>query len=120
MKSAIDALYQLLSLSCFDYHDETVCQNQFEECLKDAGIQYHREFKLVNGIIDFYFPKSGLGLEIKASKAWSKMKVYRQCERYLEDARLSGLILATGKSQGMPNSINEKPVKVLNLGVAFL
>jgi len=120
MKSPIDALFQLLSLVAFDYHDESVCQMQLEEYLKDSGIEFHREFKLCGGIIDFYFPKSKLGLEVKANKTWGKTKVYRQCERYLADDRLHGLILATGKTQGMPQLINDKPIKVLQLGVAFL
>ncbi|WP_415913096.1 hypothetical protein [Neptuniibacter sp. QD37_11] len=118
----IQALIQLLSRGRFDYVDEKVCQEQIERFLITKGVEFEREYILPegNGIIDFYFPKSGLGLEIKASAQWSKTEVYRQCERYCKCEQITGLVLATGKSQGLPESINGKPVQVFKLGALLL
>lgn len=116
----IEALLGLLSRGQFDYADETKCQLMIEDFLLGCGAVFHREFQLSDGIVDFFFPRSGLCLEVKASKQWSRRAVYRQCERYCKDARVMGLVLATGRSQGLPDLINGKPVRVLALGAAFL
>lgn len=116
----LEALIGLLSRGQFDYADETRCQLMIENFLVECGAVFHREFQLTDGIVDFFFPRSGLCLEVKASKQWSRRAVYRQCERYCKDERVTGLVLATGRSQGLPELINGKPVRVLALGAAFL
>lgn len=116
----IDVLVQLLHRHRFDYADEKICQLQIEEFLTSAGADFVREAKIAGGFVDFFFPRSGLVLEIKASKNWNAREVYRQCERYCGDDQVMGLVLATGRSQGMPAEIAGKPVRVLQLGAAFL
>lgn len=118
--NSLKALEILLSRAQFDYVSEAVCQQQIEIFLTDNGVEFEREFQLNDGVIDFFFPRSGLGLEIKASKMWSKTQVYRQMERYSKSPVIKGLLLATGKAQGLPDQINEKPVSVHLLGGAFL
>lgn len=119
-EARLEALVGLLSRGQFDYADETRCQLMIENFLLECDAVFHREFPLTDGIVDFFFPRSGLCLEIKASKQWSRRAVYRQCERYCTDDRVTGLVLATGRSQGLPEIINGKPVRVLLLGAAFL
>ena len=120
--AALDALCSLLEREGrFDYSDEKICQNQIEEFLNRKGITFLREHELPGaGITDFYFPNSRLVLEVKAGKGWSKRGVYRQCERYCGHPDVQGLLLATGKIQGMPESINGRPVRIYQLGIGFL
>lgn len=117
---SLQALHGLLSTGRFDYADEQTCQQQIATFLARHNVPFQREFKLGSRYIDFYFPRSKLGLEIKASKQLSRRAVYRQCKAYCEFEELSGLLLATGRYQGLPSEIEGKPTKVLQLGVAFL
>lgn len=120
-KTPMEILMTVLSQKAFDYIDETACQNQMERYLESLGVQFRREYSLSPGSrVDFYFPNSGIGLEVKANKNWGKMRVYRQLERYAESNEINGLILATGKAQSLPDQINGKPVMIHNLGVAHL
>ena len=114
-------LTQILSAARFDCQDELACQEQIERLLAEKGVGYRREHHLSQGnIIDFYFPRSGLGLEVKVFKRWSKREVYRQVERYCSHDELNGLLLATAKAQGLPYSIHGKPVLVHQLGLSVL
>jgi len=120
-REVLNYLVDILTAGRFDYIDEVVCQNQIEEHLLKLEINYKREYRLGDGgIVDFYFPKSGIGLEVKASKQWSKIKVFRQCERYCKNPQIKGLLLATARSQALPESIEDKPVEVFSLGVSQL
>lgn len=115
------ALAALLQGHRLVYADEKVCQDQIEAILFAKGIDYRREYRLGDaGICDFYFPNSRIVLEAKAFKSWSKLKVYRQCERYCRRPEVAGLLLATGKAQGLPTVIAEKPVRVHQLGLGAL
>lgn len=116
----VDVLSRLIAQGRFDYAVESVCQGQVQAYLEQIGAEFIREYPIGRGFVDFYFPNSGLVLEIKAHKKWSAREVYRQCERYCDDDRVSGLVLLTGKAQGMPGEIAGKPVRVIQLGAAFL
>lgn len=117
----LNTLLSILGKHAFDYVDESVCQRQIGDCLTSYGIEFEREFRLSGkDRIDFYFPRSGIGLEIKAGKLWSKLEVYRQLERYASHETINGLILATGRAQGLPLIINDKPVRLHSMGAAHL
>lgn len=120
--SPIDTLHRLLlSDGRFDYSDEMICQNAIAQFLDSKSISFLREYELAgSGVCDFYFPNSRIVLEVKAGKGWSKRGVYRQCERYCQHEDVSGLVLATGKIQGMPETISNKPIRVYQLGLGFL
>lgn len=119
---ALDALHLLLIKNGrFDYSDEKICQNQIEVFLSSHNINFIREFSIPQvGVTDFYFPRSKIVLEVKAGKSWSKRGVFRQCERYCSHPEVHGLILATGKIQGLPPVINGKPIRIYQLGLGFL
>ncbi|MFA0809303.1 hypothetical protein [Microbulbifer epialgicus] len=120
--TALDALYGLfLREGRFDYSDELICQNQIEKFLTARDIKYFREHSLSGAeVTDFYFPNSKLVLEVKAGKNWSKRRVYRQVERYCAHPDVEGLLLATGKVQGLPEAINGCPVRIYQMGLGFL
>ncbi|ELA9885291.1 hypothetical protein QRL11_004556 [Vibrio parahaemolyticus] len=120
-KSLIDKLEALIGIlrkGKYEFADEKVCQEYLEEHFTNLGLRFEREYRLSDGrsIIDFFFPNSGIGLEVKASKAWNKMGVYRQCERYCLNPEVTGLILATAKPQGLPEQIEGKPTRFYYLG----
>lgn len=120
VEQRLDALFQLLSQGRFNYADERKCQDAIEVFLEQQDVPFEREFKLGTRFIDFYFPRSKLGLEIKANKQLSRRAVYRQCRDYCGFECISGLLLATGRVQGLPAQLNGKPTRVLQLGVSFL
>ncbi|MBO1897745.1 hypothetical protein HNW13_018565 [Shewanella sp. BF02_Schw] len=116
--SRMDALLVLIRQGKYEFADERICQQYMEEYFSQLGLTFLREYRLQDGlsIIDFYFPNSGVGLEVKASKKWNKMAVYRQCHRYCKNEEIKGLILATARPQGLPESINGKPSIIYLLG----
>lgn len=117
----IDILTRLLGEGRFDYSDEAECQRQIAAFLVERRVGFMKEHDLgKSGICDFYFERSRLVLEVKAGKQWNKREVYRQCERYCRHEDVQGLVLATGRIQGMPTSIFGKPIRVYQLGLGFL
>ncbi len=121
-EQTLSLLIRLLRTRSFDYADEKVCQVQMDEFLRAKGLSFLREHDFGGGvgICDFFFPRSGIVLEAKAFKSWSKRQVYRQCERYCGHSEVSGLLLATGKAQGLPDAICGKPARVYQLGLGAL
>ena len=120
-ESIIETLLNILQSKAYDYIDEKRCQDQMEEHFSELGIGFIREFRLdEHSRIDFFFPNSGIGLEVKAGKSWSRMKVYRQVERYTKSPDIRGVILATGRAQTLPALINDKPIRLHCLGAAHL
>ncbi|KXS55015.1 MAG: Uncharacterized protein AWU57_611 [Marinobacter sp. T13-3] len=119
---ALDLVMQVLSRRTFDYSDEKRCQVEIAEHFESLSLNVEREHNFGTGIgvCDFFFPQSGIVVETKAYKSWSKKQVYRQCERYCKQPSVTGLILATGKAQGLPAFIHGKPVRVYQLGRSAL
>lgn len=121
VQPSINALLALLQRQAFDYVDETACQIQIANYLNRYGIPFEREYSLTpRDRIDFFFPRSGIGLEIKANKRWQKRKVLSQLTRYAEHDSITALILATGAAQAVPEVINGKPCRIHHLGAAHL
>lgn len=120
IEPAARALISLLRQRHFDCLDEKRCQSQMEALFNEKAIPFEREYPLTTGPIDFYFPRSGLGLEVKANKRWTKREVFRQVERYCQDENIAGVLLATAKAQNLPPRIADKPVYVYLMGMAAL
>lgn len=119
---ALHALASLLQRRSFSYVDEKVCQQEIHAFLESKGVPVVREhdFGIGVGVCDFFLPRSGLVIEVKAHKSWAKRAVYRQCERYCRMSEVKGLLLATGKAQGLPSTIAGKPALVYQLGLGAL
>lgn len=47
-------------------------------------------------------------------------KIYKQCERYANFDQVKQLVLITNRSMGFPETINNKPCYVINIGRAWL
>lgn len=114
----LEGLIGILRLGKYEFADEKVCQEHLAQHFTNQGLRFEREYRLSDGVsvIDFFFPNSGIGLEVKASKAWNKMSVYRQCKRYCLCPEVKGLILATAKPQALPENIEGKPARFYLLG----
>lgn len=118
-----DKLYNLsllLSRGRYRLGDEKNCQEDMAKFLEVQGVPFYREHPLSDGIVDFYLPRSRIGIEVKVSKQWSKMEVYRQCERYCTDSSVDALLLATASAQRLPELISQKPARVLLLSQTAL
>lgn len=113
---ALSELIAILRSKMIPYTTEKDCQAHIRDLLDSYGATYSAEYRLGDDIIDFYFPRSKLAAEVKVLKSWSKIEVYRQCERYLKHDDVAGLLLVTAKSQGMPEKVCDKPVRVFYLG----
>jgi hypothetical protein len=110
----------LISRGRYRLGDEKACQEDMANFLIAQGVPFYREHQLSDGIVDFYLPRSRIGIEVKVSKQWGKMDVYRQCERYCEDPSVDALLLATASAQRLPELINQKPARVLLLSQTAL
>lgn len=116
----LERLSVLLKRGRYRLGDEGWCQQDIGSWLNKNGVIFKREFVLNQGRVDFFLPKSGIAIEVKVSKQWQKMAVFRQCEGYCRDSRVLGLLLATGASQGLPLEIEGKPARVLKLSETAL
>jgi len=113
----VEELYAILSKYTFDLKNEKDLQYQIADVLEYNNIIFRKEWKLSKeSIIDFYAHNTGIEVKLKGSP----MDIFRQCERYLQFDVVKGLILITNKSIHLPELINNKPTKVLNLGNAWL
>lgn len=103
----------------FSLDNEKQVQKQVQELLKKNGIEHIREYKLDDkNIPDFFFINTGLCVEIKIKGG--KKAIYRQLVRYSEFEQVEALILLTNKSMSLPLSINNKPTKIINMGMSWL
>lgn len=113
----IEEIFNCLTRYRFSLSDEKRTQEQIETVLKSAAIPYLREHRLSDGdIVDFMC--GDIAVEIKVQG--SRMKIFRQIERYAANDSVSGLILVTNVATGFPREVNGKPVYVLNLAMAWL
>ncbi len=119
-EKSMDLLMQHLNRGVYSVSEELVTQNQIEQVLQAADIQYEREKIFETGTVDFFLPKEGIAIEVKANKQWNKLEVFRQCERYCKEESVKGIVLATAKIQGLPDKIEGKPAAVLQLSLGAL
>jgi hypothetical protein len=103
----------------FSIHNEKILQEEIEDELIRNNIEYIREYRLSNkSIIDFYFPKEKIGMEIKIKG--SVFKIFEQVERYAEFDEISEIILASSKFVNLPKEIKNKKAYFISLSEAFL
>lgn len=116
----MERVIKILSSKKFDLHNEKILQQQIESCLNKEGINFKREVELSKrDKIDFIVNIDGqkIGLEIKIDG--NAKSIYKQLQRYcLHD--IDAIILATNKTVGLPEQINNKPTSIVKLGRAWL
>lgn len=107
----------LLSDRKFSLHNEKILQHEINAVLFTANVSIQREYRLdEKNVIDFFCV--GVGVEIKING--SRKEIFRQCQRYCQFNEITSLILVTNRAMGLPESINNKPCRVINLGRAWL
>jgi hypothetical protein len=120
MSAEAAAIVRHLSLVRADLSDEKRAQADLFAALTPVFTDppVEREVRLGAGdVIDFMI--GGVGIEVKLKGA-RKADVYRQLGRYARHDRVSGLILATNLSMGLPKEIDGKPAWFVSLGKAWL
>ncbi|MCY9870345.1 hypothetical protein [Vibrio barjaei] len=115
-KKKLEAALEVLGRARLNISNEAKAQVELSLYFQKIGLNFEKEYRLDEGIVDFFLPDSGIAIELKVDKGWSKTKVFRQCERYCQSDEVHGIILATGAYQGLPEKINGKPALVFQMG----
>jgi hypothetical protein len=91
--------------------------------VRGDGLHVVREAKMVGGLrIDFAVEHdcrccfTGIAVKI----AGGRRDIFRQLKAYCEDARLVELVVVTSRALALPETINGKPVAIVDLGRAWL
>jgi hypothetical protein len=101
----------------FSLTNEKKLQSEVEEVFKKENVNFKREHQLGDhGIVDFMVDNIAIELKVKGNPK----SIYRQCRDYCDHDDVHSLILATNRSMGLPNEINNKPVFIIHLGMAHL
>jgi len=101
----------------FDTSCEATLQAQIENVLQESGIEYQREVHLsLRDRIDFLV--HGIGIEVKITG--SAKAIFRQCQKYCTYDQIESFILVSGRSMGLPETIEGKPCYYHNLGQSWL
>lgn len=100
----VEKILNILNSYHFSIHDEKYLQEEISQVFKEENIEFKKEHKLSNGIIDFMIDDIGLEVKIKGQN----MAIYRQIERYMENDSIKAIILANVKPMTLPEVINDK------------
>lgn len=99
----------------YDLTSEHVTQQQIASALEHAGVRFEREYVLGDRERVDFLCAGGIAIEVKL-RQWRAREVHRQVVRYCGHQAVTAMVLATGRSIGMPREINGKPVVVIPLG----
>lgn len=108
----------LLRQKRFNLTNEKVTQSEIADYLNEIGVEFLREYRLNGKDIPDFIIYDHVAIEIKI-KGGSR-DIYSQCERYCKHDKIKFIILMVNKAMGMPETINNKPVYVVNMGKAWL
>lgn len=119
--SLLDRLVFRISQVRFAYSNEASLQNQINELFTSiAPGRFEREFVFDNpksGRIDFFFPVSGIGVEVKAyGTGGSGAQTFTQLLKYAEVPEITSLILICGKAliaSQIPSEILGKSIRII-------
>jgi hypothetical protein len=107
----------MLSRKRFTLATEKDVQAEIEAVLKSSVPEYRREVELdKKNEIDFMVGTVGIEVKIKGAKS----AIYKQLERYAALDEITELIFVTSKTVGIPATINNKSVYVVNMSKAWL
>jgi hypothetical protein len=114
---AAKRIKDLLAMHRLDISCEATLQIQIERIFQQNSLKYERELCLSpHDRIDFF--SEGIGIEVKIKG--SAKAIFRQCQSYCSYEQVRALILVTGRSMGLPTSIQGKPCYYFNPGWAWL
>jgi len=103
----------LLGSFSYPLGHETLLQEAVEKVLTDEKVPFKREFVLSPGSRVDFFVDEHIALELKIKM--SARHVFRQLERYATHDQVDSLVLMTLGTGGVPPSVNDKPIYVVNL-----
>jgi len=109
-----DELSDLLSIQRFNFCSELELQDGIESVIRNAGLEYEREFKIGPGSrIDFLV--GDVGVEVKIGG--SLQAATRQLHRYAQSEAIGSLILVSSRlfHSYFPETLNGKQLRVVNL-----
>ncbi len=107
----------ILSRKRFTLATEKDVQSEIEKVLNQAVGEYQREVELDNNnTIDFMVGSIGIEVKIKGAKA----AIYKQLQRYAQFDEITALIFVSSRTMGIPETINDKPIYVVNMSKAWL
>lgn len=94
-------------------NEEYDLQNEIAKALRDAQIEFSKEYKLgKRNRVDFLtgsaWDASGIAIEVKKGKP-NKSQVIEQIQRYTSFPQVKGIILVVEKNLDVPREINGKP-----------
>lgn len=114
-------LYRLLAQGQFDLSTEAATQRDMQQLLRDSLplSMISREHRLGAADRPDFLIDARLVIEVKGPRH-QPTAVQRQLARYAAYAQVAAIILATSRAMHMPPLIGGKPVRVLNLGRAWL
>lgn len=114
-------IYEAISRARFNLSSEKDVQNGIESILKMSKPHikiYQREYELDKfSRIDFLVDNT-VGIEVKIKG--TKKAIYKQLLRYMQFDTIDELILVTSKTLGLPATLNNKPLYVINISKAWL
>ena len=100
----------------FNYTNENDLQNGIRQVFETMDAPFESEYRLSDkDRIDFYWPKSKIGVEVKIDHALSALT--RQVHRYVQHDSIEGLLIVSGKVRlnAVPQIISGKPVQIHSL-----
>lgn len=97
---------------------EVFLQEDVEKALREQGVQFKREATLGPGERVDFLCWGEIALELKLR--CSPRVMMRQLQRYAAHEQVKSIILLTATITSMPDSMNGKPVFVVNLGAGYL
>ena len=114
-------IYTALSRARFNLASEKDVQTQIAGVLLlnlPDHVKFTREYELdKTSRIDFLVNNT-VGIEVKIKG--TKKSIYKQLLRYAQFDTITELILVTSKSMGLPATLNNKPLYVINISKAWL
>lgn len=120
MEDLVQQIKKSLLGHFYPLQDEIQTHEKMHAVMVAAGLPFfEREFKLnKKDRIDFYFPESGLGVEVKVQG--SPNEILKQLERYALNEQIKALLYVSGYFIGLPPEVNGKPLYSVHLSRGML
>ena len=114
----MDRIITVIREHTFSLGHEKDTQEDMARVFKAIGLPMRREVEVAPGSVIDFLGATGIGVEVKLKG--SPRSIYRQLERYTASGAVKGIVLATNRAMGLPETINGVPARVVSLGSAWL
>lgn len=101
-----------------DLSNEKATQAAIDGAFTRKGLPFVREYRLSSLDIPDFFAFDQVAVEVKIGGA--KAAIYRQLRRYAAHEEVKALVLASNVAITLPETIDGKPLRLANLGAAWL